>query len=124
MVSILSHDNHVTIIIEPTESSSPVIGNPSLPLGEVKLKKTTPNVAPPPKEEPTFENELLAKLKRRQASLDQPAAQPTSREGTTEEPIAEITDTPHHVDTPPMDTPTHNVQKQSPSVSYKTYYII
>lgn len=91
------------------EQGSPVIGNASLPLGEVKLKKVTPKpaAAPPPKEEPSFENELLAKLKRRQVSIDQPAP-PTTSETTQPSEIPETTPT---VDTPtkPIDTPSEVV---------------
>ena len=73
-------------------------------MGEVKLKKTTPKVAPPPKEEPNFENELLAKLKKRQA-MEQ-STPPTENKDVS-------------VDTPPqqVDTPPQKVEKQSPPVS-------
>lgn len=81
-------------------------------MGEVKLKRVTPKVVPPlPKEESTFENELLAKLRRRQESIDQPAP-PTSLEVTQDNqepsPIptqSEVTPTqPEPAVTPPQPT--------------------
>lgn len=90
--SLVSSEQQVSQTSEAP--SPPVIGNAALPLGEVKLKKVAPKVAPPPKQEPpSFDNELLAKLKKRQVSMDQPVL-PTNQQES--EPVVEV-----QVETPP-----------------------
>lgn len=107
-ISLVSSEQQVSH--SSTEaSSSPVIGNAALPLGEVKLKKVAPKVAPPPKQEPpSFDNELLAKLKKRQVTIDQPAP-PTNQQES--EQVVEV----------PVETPSSQPQ---PSVSKSLEIII
>ena len=86
---------------------SPVHGNASLPLGEVRLKKVSSGPPPPAKEEPKFDNELLAKLKRRQESMDTPPAPPTGEQPLTQSSplIGSATTTPTHQETTPTNQP-------------------
>ena len=103
-ISLVSSEQQVsqTSTGTPEVPSPPVIGNAALPLGEVKLKKVAPKVAPPPKQEPpSFDNELLAKLKKRQVTIDQPVP-PTNQQEP--EPVVEV----------PAETPPSQPQ---PSVS-------
>ena len=109
---------YYSLASQNSRSSSSV--DPVIPsITDVKLKKVSdrPKHNPPPQEEPSFENELLAKLKKRQETID---VAPT--QNTVEMVNTQTNEIPQEVTPPVQTTPSQIEEKKekSPSVGNKS----
>ena len=100
---------------------SPVVTDQTVPsITDVKLKKVTKQAPAPVEKEVTMESELLAKLRKRQETIDTAPPQPPESEGhvTTEVPQEPVQATPTTNQRVPQEKEESSVAKGSaPSVS-------